>query len=80
MPFLEYLPFTRRPELAKKLGEYHEFIEDMIENKKLDLKKGKLSKKGDLISAFIESNENSKDQKLTMEEIRVCKLMYIYYI
>ncbi|KXN66523.1 cytochrome P450 [Conidiobolus coronatus NRRL 28638] len=70
MPFLEYLPFTRRPELAKKLGEYHEFIEDMIENKKIDLKKGKLSKKGDLISAFIESNENSKDQKLTMEEIR----------
>ncbi|KXN66518.1 cytochrome P450 [Conidiobolus coronatus NRRL 28638] len=67
---LEYLPFTRRPKLAQNLKEYHGYIEDLIKSKTQELREGKLSNKGDLISALIESNEKSQEYKLTMEEIR----------
>ncbi|KXN65195.1 cytochrome P450, partial [Conidiobolus coronatus NRRL 28638] len=69
-PFLEHTPFFKRPKLTKDLDEYHEFIEEMINVKKEELKNGTLNSSKDLISALIHSNENSQEYKLTMEEIR----------
>ncbi|KXN66445.1 cytochrome P450 [Conidiobolus coronatus NRRL 28638] len=69
-PFLEYVPFFRRPELSNKLNQYHEFIEEILKLKNEELKNGTLNSNGDLISAFLQSNENSEENKLSMEEIR----------
>ncbi|KXN65080.1 cytochrome P450 [Conidiobolus coronatus NRRL 28638] len=69
-PFLENIPFFRRPELSDKIEQYHEFIQELIKLKQNELNNGTLNSNGDLISAFIQSNENSEEYKLTIEQIR----------
>ncbi|KXN64685.1 cytochrome P450 [Conidiobolus coronatus NRRL 28638] len=69
-PFLEKVPFLKRPQLANKLDQYHEFIQELIKLKQNELNNGTLKSNGDLISALVQSNENSEEGKLTMEEIR----------
>jgi cytochrome P450 len=77
---LEYTPFFKRPKLTKDLDEYHEFIEEMINVKKEELKNGTLNSNKDLISALIHSNENNEEYKLTMEEIRVRQLLIYKHV
>jgi cytochrome P450 len=71
LPFLEHIPYFRRPQLAHNLDQYHEIIQELIELKKKELKNGTLKSNKDLISALVQSNENSEEGKLTMEQIRV---------
>jgi cytochrome P450 len=77
-PFLENVPYFRRPELSRKLDQYHEFVQELIKLKKEELKKGTLKSNGDLISALVQSNENSEEDKLTMEQIRVNSTSFIF--
>jgi antitoxin component HigA of HigAB toxin-antitoxin module len=79
-PFLEKLPFFRRPELVKNMDKYQEFIEEVIKLKKEELENGTLQPNKDLVSAFVKSNENSEEDKLTMEQIRVTRSFLFKYI
>ncbi|KXN65535.1 cytochrome P450 [Conidiobolus coronatus NRRL 28638] len=68
-PFMEYIPYFRRPKLRQQINKYHEFVEEMMEMKKKQYRKG-TEKPKDLITAFIESNEKEDQYKLTNDEIR----------
>jgi hypothetical protein len=52
----------------------------LIKLKKEELKKGTLKSNGDLISALVQSNENSEEDKLTMEQIRVNNFYFYFNI
>ncbi|KXN65094.1 cytochrome P450, partial [Conidiobolus coronatus NRRL 28638] len=69
-PFLENIPFFKRPELSRKIEQYQEFIQELIKLKQNELNNGALKSNGDLISALLHSNENSEEYKLTMDQIR----------
>ncbi|KXN68425.1 cytochrome P450 [Conidiobolus coronatus NRRL 28638] len=68
-PFMEHVPFFRRPKLSKEIDEYYELIEEMIAEKKRQIQEGSTRSK-DLITAFIESNEKEGEFKLTTDEIK----------
>jgi cytochrome P450 len=74
------MPFFKRTELSLKLDQYHEFIQELIKLKKEELKNGSLNSKRDLISALVNSNESSEENKLTMEEIRVNNFLFYFDI
>jgi cytochrome P450 len=74
LPFLEHIPYFRRPQLAYNLDQYHETIQELIELKKEELKNEVVRSNKDLISALVQSNEDSEEGKLTMEQIRVINL------
>jgi hypothetical protein len=74
---LENAPYFKRPQLAQKLDEYHEIIQELIKLKKEEFNEGSLKSNGDLISALVQSNENCEENKMTMEQVRV---IFIYYL
>lgn len=74
---MENAPYFKRPQLAQKLDEYHEIIQELIKLKKEEFNEGSLKSNGDLISALVQSNENCEENKMTMEQVRV---IFIYYL
>lgn len=68
----------RRTELDNKLNKYHEFVQSIIKKKKEQIIDPKKSN-DDLVSAFLKSNENTDEKKLTMDEIRVIIFSLVDY-
>jgi hypothetical protein len=73
MPFLEYFPYFKRSDLSKKINEYNQFVESIIDSKLEEIKKGEVNTEyKDLITKLILSNmEEDESKRLTRGEIRV---------
>ncbi|KXN66522.1 cytochrome P450 [Conidiobolus coronatus NRRL 28638] len=69
-PFLDNLPYFKRPEVSKKLDAYHEFIEGIIKLKEKEIVEGKENNSKNLVSSLIQSNIKLGDDKLSNDEIR----------